>query len=87
MNKRPELVAARKERKWLQSDVVNKLKDIYGIEITVSYYGMIEQGVRTPKLEIALAIANLFDKTPKDLFFSHSPNKTLGEDAATYEIA
>lgn len=87
MNKRHDLIASRKERQWLQEDVVAKLKDIYGLEITVSYYGMIEQGVRTPRLELALAIANLFDKEPGDIFFSQYPNKTLGEDAATVESA
>jgi putative transcriptional regulator len=40
---------------------------------------MIEQGVRTPSLNIALAIAQLFDANPNEIFFNHSPNKNLGE--------
>jgi hypothetical protein len=37
------------------------LKEIYNIEITESYYGMIEQGVRTPKLfSIILTTDNYF---------------------------
>ena len=41
---------------------------------------MIEQGVRTPKLELALAIAELFDATPHEVFFTQNTNKTLGNE-------
>jgi putative transcriptional regulator len=76
--KRDVLVSLRKEQKWFQKDVVDILKMQYSIEITESYYGMIEQGVRTPKLEIALALSNLFKVQPGDIFFEQNHNKKLG---------
>jgi putative transcriptional regulator len=84
MARRYMLIALRKERKWSQKDVVDELRSLYGYDISVSYYGMIEQGVRTPKLELALAIADLFEKTAEEIFFSHLPNETLcKEQSAT----
>lgn len=77
--RRDKLVQLRTSRGWFQKDVVGKLDGVYGIRITESYYGMIEQGVRTPKLELALAIANLFDTTPGEVFFDQKPNKMLGD--------
>lgn len=75
--KRSELISLRKGSDWKQRDVVSLLKEKYGIEITESYYGMIEQGARTPSLEIALAIAKLFDVSPEDIFFKIENNKKL----------
>lgn len=78
--RRYDLVELRKSRNWLQKDVVRELKSRYGISITESYYGMIEQGVRTPKLNVALSIANLFDSLPEKIFFANKPNKILSLD-------
>lgn len=75
--RRHNLIALRKKRGWVQKDVVRELKRKYGIEITESYYGMIEQGVRTPQLRIAVAIADLFGKSVEDIFFDVAPNKML----------
>ncbi|UZN00546.1 helix-turn-helix transcriptional regulator [Lysinibacillus sp. MHQ-1] len=46
-----------------------KLDKSIGITISESYYGMIEQGVRTPSLEVALAISELFEMEPSQNFF------------------
>jgi putative transcriptional regulator len=80
--KREKLINLRKKANLLQKDVVKKLSDNYQIKITESYYGMIEQGVRTPKLEIALALANLFEVRPDEIFFRQTHNKNLGNRTA-----
>lgn len=77
MKQRKSLINLRKNRKLTQKEVVNELEQLYGIKITVSYYGMIEQGVRTPSLELAIAIAGLFNTNVEDIFFEQSPNKML----------
>jgi putative transcriptional regulator len=77
-NKRDKLVTLRKDKNWFQKDVVDLLRIQYNIEITESYYGMIEQGVRTPKLEIALALSNIFEVKPEYIFFEQKHNKKLG---------
>ena len=64
------LIDARKHKNWLQKDVVEKLCNEFGITITESYYGMIEQGVRTPSLDIALAISALFGMEPSKIFLN-----------------
>lgn len=38
--------------------------------ITTSYYGMIENGVRTPNLILAYEIAKYFNTTIENIFFS-----------------
>jgi putative transcriptional regulator len=80
--RRNKLISLRKEKNWLQKDVVARLKDDYDIVITESYYGMMEQGARTPSLEIALAIAKLFDISAEEIFFEPKPYKNLGERTA-----
>ena len=77
-HRRDKLVSIRKSQKLVQKDVVEILEKQYGIKISESYYGMIEQGVRTPSLNIALAIAELFNSNPNDIFFEVEPNKKLG---------
>ena len=72
-NRRLILIDARKQKNWLQKDVVEKLDIELGITISESYYGMIEQGVRTPSLDIALAISDLFEMAPSKIFLK---NKT-----------
>ncbi|MDU6361046.1 MAG: helix-turn-helix transcriptional regulator [Clostridiales bacterium] len=58
----------------------NKLKQLRGISklnqqevaenigITTSYYGMIENGVRTPNLIIAYKLAKFFSSSIEDIF-------------------
>ncbi|PKG23922.1 helix-turn-helix transcriptional regulator [Niallia nealsonii] len=68
--KRDILINLRKEKDLVQKDVVFLLEKMHGIKITESYYGMIEQGVRTPSLNIALAISELFKKDANEIFFN-----------------
>lgn len=83
MNQRREnLVSLRKNKSWSQKDVVDLLETKFNVVISESYYGMIEQGVRTPKLNIALTIAELFRTKPNDIFFEVNPNKMLGDQTA-----
>ena len=79
MARRNTLIALRRQRNWLQKDVVENLRRKFGIKITVSYYGMIEQGVRTPNLELAIAIAELFGQSVREVFFDQENNKLLSE--------
>ncbi len=76
--RRNELVKRRKDKGWYQKDVVDHLYDNYNVSISESYYGMIEQGVRTPALNVALAIASLFEVDPNEIFFKVVPNEMLG---------
>lgn len=66
--RRHNLIALRKNKNLTQKEVVELLSKNFGIVITESYYGMIEKGVRTPSLKIALAIAQLFDVNPNEIF-------------------
>ena len=66
--KREELVKYERIKNWSQKRVVEELDYIYNIKVTDSYYGMIEQGVRTPSIKLAVAIANLFNVNLEDLF-------------------
>lgn len=77
IRRRNKLIKLRKERALLQKDVIELLKDNYSIHISESYYGMIEQGTRTPKLHIALAIADLFNVDPQEIFFANTNNILL----------
>lgn len=77
LKRRSSLIQLRKNKKLTQKQVVKKLEQQYGLKITVSYYGMIEQGSRTPSLELAIAIAGLFDSNVEEIFFEQQPNKTL----------
>lgn len=38
--------------------------------VTTSYYGMIEQGMRLPQLQLAYKLANFFNTSIEDIFFS-----------------
>ncbi|MCT2347145.1 helix-turn-helix domain-containing protein [Niallia taxi] len=69
VRKREKLINLRKEKEMVQKEVVSLLKKTHGIDITESYYGMIELGVRTPSLTIALAISELFQTNPNEIFF------------------
>ena len=66
--RRHNLIALRKEKNLTQKEVVELLSKNFGIIISESYYGMIENGVRTPSLKIGLAIAQLFNVNPNEIF-------------------
>jgi len=68
--RRQKLIDVRKNKKWLQKDVVEKLAQDHNVNISESYYGMIEQGARTPSLNVALAISALFEVDPTDFFLT-----------------
>ena len=56
------LIAARKNRAWTQEEVAQKLK------ITASFYGMLEQGHRNPRLPLAFSLEKLFGVSMRRLF-------------------
>ncbi|GAA0463240.1 helix-turn-helix transcriptional regulator [Alkalibacillus silvisoli] len=66
--RRYELIKARKDIGFFQKDVVALLSKDHDIKITESYYGMIEQGVRTPNLILALSISKVLSKDPEQFF-------------------
>lgn len=73
--KRNSLIAARKQKGWTQQDVAQRLG------VTTSFYGMIEQGVRNPRLPLALQMEELFGIPLSvlfaELYCSPKPNETL----------
>ncbi|GAV24768.1 transcriptional regulator [Carboxydothermus islandicus] len=75
--KRVHLINARKNHGWTQAQVAEKLG------ITPSFYGMIEQGSRNPRLPLALAMEKLFgipaSELFPDLFNTQKPNKMFGK--------
>ncbi|WP_053995600.1 helix-turn-helix transcriptional regulator [Lysinibacillus macroides] len=73
--RRDVLITLRKNKGWLQKDVVEKLKNDYNIIISESYYGMIEQGVRTPSLKVAHAISELFGVITTKIFLNTNTTK------------
>ncbi|MCU9614126.1 helix-turn-helix transcriptional regulator [Caldibacillus lycopersici] len=79
VQRRTKLISLRKSHHYTQKYVVELLKEQHDIEITESYYGMIEQGVRTPSLSVALAITELFNADPNEIFFKVKPNEILGD--------
>jgi putative transcriptional regulator len=68
---RQPLIDLRNSLKLKQKDVAKS------IGITISYYGMIELGVRNPTLELAKKIAEYFGKNMEDIFFADTNNKLL----------
>ena len=58
------LILLRTSRGLRQQDVASR------VGITASYYGMIEQGVRTPQLRIAYRLANFFNTSIEAIFFA-----------------
>lgn len=64
-NPRATLITLRKNKNFRQKDVAKALG------ITTSYYGMIEQGCRTPNLKLANEIANFFEKKVDEIFFTN----------------
>lgn len=47
------------------------------LNIHKNYYSMIETGTRTPGLQLAKKIADLFNSTIDEIFFNQSDNETL----------
>lgn len=78
--RRERLVLYRKKKGWSQKDVVTKLVEEFKVQISESYYGMIEQGVRTPSLNVALAISSLFDVDPHDFFLNNNTTFCCAEN-------
>lgn len=71
MKERTKLIELRNNKDLKQKHIAK------AVEITTSYYGMIEQGVRTPTLEVAKKIADFFETTVEDLFFEERNNSLL----------
>ena len=80
MPARKKLLELRDTRNWTQQQAVDKLEEKTGITITKSYYGMIEQGKRTPSLMHAKAIADLYDTTI-EIIFCQEDNQKLTNTA------
>lgn len=51
-----------------QNEIAKKL------DITTSHYGFIENGERTPSLNLAYKIAKLFNKSMESIFFERKYN-------------
>jgi len=81
--KRERLIELRKQKGWTQEDLVEELKKEKDIEITASFYGMIERGVRNPTLNLAIAISDLFDVSIESIFFYKENNKLLNSNNHT----
>lgn len=68
MKERKKLIKLRTSMGLKQKDVAES------INITTSYYGMIEQGKRMPNLSIALSIAKFFNTPVEEIFFEDRNN-------------
>lgn len=69
---------ARKNLKELRDSRNLKQKDISKIiGVSTSYYGMIEQGTRTPILEIAKKVSEFFGISIEEIFFDDTNNDKL----------
>ncbi|GGD05123.1 helix-turn-helix transcriptional regulator [Pontibacillus salipaludis] len=79
--KRNKLISYRKNKNWSQKQVVRELETKYGVNITVSYYGMIEQGVRSPGFKVAVAIAKLFKVRPENIFLDKNTTKSCDNNS------
>ncbi|MTI59091.1 MAG: helix-turn-helix transcriptional regulator [Firmicutes bacterium] len=75
--KRDKLIEMRSTRGWTQKQTVRFLKEKENVDITVSFYGMIERGERNPTLKLAKSIANIFEINVEKLFFSKTDNNML----------
>lgn len=60
---------------WSLKNVVEKLEKLIGITIIKRYYGMIEKGVRTSSLEVALAISEVFEMRLIKIFLRNKTTK------------
>lgn len=71
MKPREKLISLRKGRALTQREVAEQL------DITTSFYGMIELGKRNPTLELAKDIADFFGLDIEEIFFNAPNNKLL----------
>ncbi|MFW6047320.1 MAG: helix-turn-helix transcriptional regulator [Candidatus Woesearchaeota archaeon] len=78
--KRKKLIELREKRNLTQKAVVNKLKKQYDVNITASFYGMIERGERNPTLKLAKKIADFFNTSVEEIFFSSANNSMLNNE-------
>lgn len=69
INQRKNLILLRKKMNLTQKDIASKL------DITTSYYGMIEQGTRNPSLTLAKNIASFFGKNIEEIFLTTNTTK------------
>lgn len=70
---REMLIRLRTQRKLKQRQVASSLG------ITTSYYGMIEQGVRTPSLKTSKKIADFYGVNVEEIFFTSTNNSMLSD--------
>ena len=82
-----ELLNKRKHKGWTQKQTVEYLKVKEDIDITDSFYGMIERGERNPTLKLAKSIANIFDSNVEELFFSNTNNTMLNNEDSNQKPA
>ena len=72
--RRTKLIEARLAKGLLQKDIAKALG------VSTSFYGMIEQGARTPRLREALVIQEIVGRPLEELFPDLEPNETLGKN-------
>lgn len=63
------LKAARVNRGFTRPEVVQKLKDEYGIEITVNTLGNYENNKSTPDINTGKALASIYEMSVDDIKF------------------
>lgn len=71
MQIRSKLIKLRVDKKLTQKDIAPL------VGVTVSYYGMIELGKRTPRLILARKIADLFEVKVEDIFFDQTQSSNI----------
>lgn len=71
--RRSRLIRLREGLGLTQRQVAN------AVGITESYYGMIEAGVRTPRFELGLRVAEVLGGDPQFIFFEPKANETLAQ--------
>jgi len=76
-DRRKGLIDLRTSRGWTQRQVAERLG------VTDAYYGMIESGVRTPRLILGLRIADIFGVRPDEIFFGSKSNGTSDKPTGT----
>lgn len=78
------MIKSREHLGITQDEVVGQLEQNFDVHITRQYYGMIEQGKRTPGLKLGMAIAQLFNVSVRDIFYDVNATKCcFDEDVST----
>ncbi|HOJ78461.1 MAG TPA: helix-turn-helix transcriptional regulator [Bacillota bacterium] len=65
---RKNLIEARKKRNLTQQQVVELLSNEYSLKISRGHLSSLETGKRDPSIELAKALANLFNVSIDHLF-------------------